>query len=326
MTLKEVASLLAYSVDHVKKFISTGLKLPGSGKMAKLGATKVGRGIEVTDKQLNAFIRRFEAEEPGRWPPVEVRRELLVEANHLCAVCREALPPQFHHMLEWSKIRHHDPRHMLVLCGGCHDRCRTGEIDTAAQAMYKAKLLTQGASGQASDAHLAKKNTKDLKTLSDLLSSFPSSWADIILTMAQEDTWWYDRLSAFEGAERMVGSSLFFLYDKALWKLIKDFFAEWRRLNVLSMSLFHGGGGSGISRSVLDAFSPPWLQERYQQFQRHVAAARSCLAVLVAYIHEQYPAFDFEGIELHARESYRKMIMQIRRPASKKRSGPKRKK
>jgi hypothetical protein len=325
MNLKEVAGLLVYPVEHVKKFVSTGLKLPTSGKMAKLGSRKIHDTIDVSDEQLNAFIQRFEKEEPGRHPPVEVRRELLVEANHLCAICRKPLPPQFHHMLEWSKIQHHDARHMLVLCGGCHDRCRIGEIDGTEQAMYKAKLLKQHASSRPPDPHQATKTAKDMKMLTDLLSGFPSSWADMILVMAQEDTWWYDRLSAMEGAERMVDSSLFFLYDKELWKLLKEFFMEWRRLNLLAMNLFHDGGGGGFAHPVLDAFSPPELEERHKQFQQHVAAARNCLAVLVAYIHEQYPEFDFDGIELHAREGYRHMVMEIRGNGSKKRSSRKRK-
>ena len=124
----------------------------------------------------------------------------------------------------------------------------------------------------------------------------------------------------------MLDSSLFFLYDKDLWKLLKDFFAEWRRLNVLAMNLFHTGGDTDIARPVLDAFSPPELEERYKQFQRHVAAARNCLAVLVAYIHEQYPELDFDAIELHARESYRRMVMDIRRQGSNSRSSRKLKK
>jgi hypothetical protein len=32
MNVKEVAGLLAYSIDQVKKFISTGLKLPKRAK------------------------------------------------------------------------------------------------------------------------------------------------------------------------------------------------------------------------------------------------------------------------------------------------------
>jgi hypothetical protein len=204
MNLKQVAGFLGCPVEQARKLTLTGLKLPKSRRIVKLCSTKIGDRSEVSDEQLNAFIQRFEKEDPGRNPPVEVRRELLVEANHLCAICRKPLPLQFHHMLEWSTIRHHDAKHMLVLCGGCHDRCRIGQIDSTAQAMYKARLLRLVASSQPPDPQQATTTAKDKKTLTDMLRSFPSSWADMILAMAREDVWWYDRVPAMEGAARML--------------------------------------------------------------------------------------------------------------------------
>ena len=324
MNLKEVAWLLTYSVDEMKKFISTGLKLPKSKAMTKLGSSRIHGGIDVSERQLNAFIRKFEKEEPGRHPPVEVRRELLVEANHLCGICRKPLPPQFHHMLEWSKIQHHDAKHMLVLCGGCHDRCRIGEIDVAAQVMYKAKLLKVASEKRHVDPHQAAKTAKDMKMLRELLNGFPCSWADMTLGMAQEDLWWWDRLAAFEGGERMMVSSLFFLYDKELWKLLKEFFTEWHRISHLAMSEFHDGRGTGLARHQVDCLRTREVDDRYMQFQKHVAIGRNSLAVLIAYIHEQYPEFDFDGIDLQARESYRQMVMAIRGKESKPQSNRKR--
>src|SRR5262249_49572254 len=89
-----------------------------------------------------------EAEEPGRWPPAAVRRSLLVEAKHRCAICRDAAPIQFHHMLDWAKVRHHDPRHMLAVCGTCHSRCTNGFIDYRSQVAYKTQLTQVAAHGE----------------------------------------------------------------------------------------------------------------------------------------------------------------------------------
>jgi len=44
-------------------------------------------------------------------------------------------------MIVWAKIKHHDPKNMLAICGTCHDRCSKGQIDYKAQIMYKAKLF-----------------------------------------------------------------------------------------------------------------------------------------------------------------------------------------
>lgn len=42
---------------------------------------------DIDEDSLDAFICKFDEEEPGRHPPVSVRRELLVEARNGCAIC-----------------------------------------------------------------------------------------------------------------------------------------------------------------------------------------------------------------------------------------------
>lgn len=69
MNVKEVAGLLAYSDEQVKWFVSTGHKLPMTGTMVKLESTEIRGRIDVSDERLNAVIRRFENEEPSRYPP-----------------------------------------------------------------------------------------------------------------------------------------------------------------------------------------------------------------------------------------------------------------
>src|SRR5258708_5369873 len=140
MTINEVAGLLGYSKERVERLIAEGLALPRSGVIATLQCTRQAGAMDVSDDQFNEFVGKFEAEEPGRWPPAAVRRELLVEATHRCAICHDSAPLQFHHMLDWAKIKHHDARHMLALCGTCHTRCSNGFIDYQAQLAYKNKL------------------------------------------------------------------------------------------------------------------------------------------------------------------------------------------
>ncbi|MCP4656168.1 MAG: HNH endonuclease [bacterium] len=140
MDVKEVAALLGWSRDSVKDAIRHGVALPRSSETRKLAADDRDGLPDISDEQLQDFLDAFEAAEPGRHPPVTVHRELRTEARHRCAICRSDLPLQFHHILEWHELKHHDPRHMLAVCGGCHDKINTGQIDKKEQRRYKRKL------------------------------------------------------------------------------------------------------------------------------------------------------------------------------------------
>ena len=89
---------------------------------------------------LDEFISAFEEEDPGRYPPVSIRRELLVEAKHSCAICRERTPIEFHHIIEFSTLGHYDSQYMLAVCPTDHALCTKGIIDRKAQYQYKANL------------------------------------------------------------------------------------------------------------------------------------------------------------------------------------------
>jgi len=147
MTLKEAAMWLGQHEKKVRRAIEIGVQLPKSEDTVKLKATK-RRGakgsFEIDEEDLEAFVRRFEEQEPGRHPPVAVLRALAVEARHKCGICQESLPLQYHHLIEWSKLKHHDPQHMLAVCGGCHSKIAAGIIDERAQLDYKAILVRQG--------------------------------------------------------------------------------------------------------------------------------------------------------------------------------------
>jgi hypothetical protein len=130
------------TTERVQTLVDQGLKLLRSGEVVRLVFTRDGGAVEISEEAFDAFAAKCDAEEPGRWPPAGVRRKLLVEARHLCAICLGGPPLQFHHMLEWAEIKHHDARHMLALCPTCHARCTNGFIDHKAQVDYK-KRLTQ---------------------------------------------------------------------------------------------------------------------------------------------------------------------------------------
>jgi hypothetical protein len=54
--------------------------------------------------------------------PTEVRREVLFEARHHCAVCCAALPLEYAHIVPWRMTRDHSVEDLIALCANCHER------------------------------------------------------------------------------------------------------------------------------------------------------------------------------------------------------------
>jgi hypothetical protein len=143
MNLNQASKLLFWSKDTIISAITTGIELPLSKRRVYLEAVAVGSDYEIDEDKLDNFISKFENEQPGRYPPTALRRQLLVESNHRCGICRELTPIEFHHIIEFAKIGHYDPQHMLALCPNCHTSCSNGSIDIKAQYIYKKRLLSQ---------------------------------------------------------------------------------------------------------------------------------------------------------------------------------------
>lgn len=78
----------------------------------------------------------------GRPPiPAEIRRRVLVEAGHRCAIptCRY-IEVEIHHIIPWSKCQAHEYDNLIALCANCHRRADRGEIDRKALRLYKLNL------------------------------------------------------------------------------------------------------------------------------------------------------------------------------------------
>ena len=54
--------------------------------------------------------------------PIEIKREVLFEARHHCAVCCTPLPLEYAHIIPWSKSQDHSLENLIALCANCHER------------------------------------------------------------------------------------------------------------------------------------------------------------------------------------------------------------
>lgn len=76
--------------------------------------------------------------------PTEVKRAVLVEAGHRCAIssCR-ATTTEIAHIEPWAETKDHSFDNLIALCPNCHTRYDAKkEIDLKAMRMYKQALKT----------------------------------------------------------------------------------------------------------------------------------------------------------------------------------------
>lgn len=74
--------------------------------------------------------------------PAELKRAVLVEAGHRCAIptCR-AETTEIAHIVPWEKVKEHTFDNLIALCPTCHTRYDVGQdIDRKAMLQYKANL------------------------------------------------------------------------------------------------------------------------------------------------------------------------------------------
>lgn len=73
--------------------------------------------------------------------PSELRRRVLVEAGHRCAIptCRY-IEVDIHHIIPWEQCKAHEYENLIALCPNCHRRADNGEIDRKSLRLYKANL------------------------------------------------------------------------------------------------------------------------------------------------------------------------------------------
>lgn len=73
--------------------------------------------------------------------PAEIKRRVLVEAGHRCAIptCRH-IHTEIHHIIPWRDCQEHEYENLIALCPNCHRRADQGEIDRKSLKLYKANL------------------------------------------------------------------------------------------------------------------------------------------------------------------------------------------
>jgi len=77
----------------------------------------------------------------SRYIPAGIKRAVLVESGHRCAIptCR-ASTIEIHHIEPYAKIKTHECSNLIALCPTCHTRVHSGDIDKKSIKLYKQKI------------------------------------------------------------------------------------------------------------------------------------------------------------------------------------------
>lgn len=70
--------------------------------------------------------------------PIELKRKILVEAGHRCAIPTCRFPTtEIAHIEPYEKVKEHKYENLIALCPNCHTRADKGEIDKKSLITYK---------------------------------------------------------------------------------------------------------------------------------------------------------------------------------------------
>lgn len=76
--------------------------------------------------------------------PEEIKRAVLVEAGHRCAIPRCGQTEiDIHHIVPWETCKKHNYSNLIALCPVCHRRAHKGEIDRKSLLMYMERLIRE---------------------------------------------------------------------------------------------------------------------------------------------------------------------------------------
>ncbi|MFJ4259691.1 HNH endonuclease [Pseudomonas monteilii] len=76
--------------------------------------------------------------------PAEIRRAVLVEAGHRCAIPRcHQTELDVHHIVPWADCQKHEYSNLIALCPICHRRAHLGDIDKKSLFIYKENLAKE---------------------------------------------------------------------------------------------------------------------------------------------------------------------------------------
>jgi superfamily II DNA or RNA helicase len=121
--------------------------------------------------------------------PVSIKRDVLFEARHHCAVCCNALPLEQAHVVPWSESREHSVANLIAMCANCHSRADGEEWGVKILRHYKQNpciLARKNNAPEGTAAHmvqlvemLVQKEVKEVLTRASELESAVAAYTGV---------------------------------------------------------------------------------------------------------------------------------------------------
>lgn len=91
---------------------------------------------------ISVILKIFLTKMNRKTLPADLKRRILVEAGHRCAIPTCRFPTtEVAHIIPYSKVKKHEYHNLIALCPNCHTRFDNGEIDEKSMRIYKNKLV-----------------------------------------------------------------------------------------------------------------------------------------------------------------------------------------
>jgi hypothetical protein len=211
--------------------------------------------------------------------PAAVRRAILVEAGHKCAIPRCGHGDvDIHHIVPWETCGKHEYANLISLCPNCHRRAHKGEIDRKSLHLYKAALVASfQVSGEALFSAPAVEIERRIYEVDSASAecSFSFEFPDFVNPMARIvskniEAWGLELLATFrqsQDAEHRLHPNK---PDYPIWWLTGSYQVSRRDTQVISVrydieqmafGAAHRSYETRVQNFFVDPFSPMLLEE-----------------------------------------------------------------
>ena len=152
-----------------------------------------------------------------------------------------------------------------------------------------------------------KRRLRDVRLLSDTLSTFRTDDLDYYIDRALDRVFYYDILFYWHGFEAIVCSSDYRFYDQRLEELIRNLLGQWGTAISLGGHLYSPNGRGGYTMKSVQY----WNEEEEQKLDAMMAAlieTKKLLKSLLDHTHDLYPEINLLDTNRAAYESVKQYL------------------
>ena len=158
----------------------------------------------------------------------------------------------------------------------------------------------------------SQKAASDGKVIEEIFAAFPSRFIQIYLEEIKWDKLWYDLPIHLDGLSIRVNSPMFHLYDRKLWRLLKDFFGHWNLATVRAGVSFSRWQQKWHRASRYERIRQRSCPSNYASVRKLFQKVRRTLSEMYSHIRQRYPDIDLDALGSQASKDAEQRMTEIR--------------